>query len=82
MGAFVLPNQEIPDGADLRGFIVPVEQVERAAGLQLFNEDLKRRSRQLCAVTQCQLVIRRFDDARKDLGGKNGKAVTDGLGRR
>lgn len=70
LGAFVLPNKEIPDEADLRSFIVPVEAVEKAAGLQLFNDELKGRSRQLCAVTQCQVVVRRFDDARKQLGGK------------
>ncbi|EIW67252.1 hypothetical protein TREMEDRAFT_69745 [Tremella mesenterica DSM 1558] len=68
MGAFVLPNQEIPDGADLRSFIAPVESVERASGLQLFNTDLKSKSRQLCAVTRCQVIVRRFDDARKELG--------------
>jgi endonuclease G len=43
-----------------------VEHVEKAAGLVLFNEELKSKSRQLCAVARCQLVIRRFDDARKD----------------
>jgi endonuclease G len=89
MGAFVLPNKEIPDQADLRSFVVPgeswvagrlawddgvlmmlVEVVERAAGLELFNSDLKSKSKQLCAVTQCQVVVRRFDDARKEIGGK------------
>jgi len=47
-----------------------VETVERAAGLELFNDELKFKSKQLCAVTQCQLVIRRFDDARKEIGKK------------
>lgn len=70
MGAFVFPNQEIPDDSDLRSFIVPVEMVERAAGLQLFNPELKGRSRQLCAVTQCQVLVRRFNDTRKQLGGQ------------
>ncbi|OWZ42874.1 endonuclease G, mitochondrial [Cryptococcus neoformans c45] len=70
LGAFVLPNKEIPDQADLRSFIVPVEHVEKAAGLKLFNEEVKTKSRQLCAVTQCQVIVRRFDDARKQLGGK------------
>ncbi|WOO83842.1 Mitochondrial nuclease [Vanrija pseudolonga] len=74
MGAFILPNKEIPDEADLRSFIAPVEVVERAAGLQLFNEEMKYKSRQLCAVTQCQVIVRRFDDARKSIGnGKGGK---------
>ncbi|KAL7422771.1 nuclease [Cryptotrichosporon argae] len=69
VGAFVLPNKAIPDDADLRSFIAPVETVERAAGLTLFNPDLKARARQLCTVTQCQVVVRRFDDARKQLPG-------------
>ena len=50
MGAFILPNSEIPDQTDLRSFIAPVQAVESAAGLQLFNDDLKGKSRQLCAV--------------------------------
>jgi endonuclease G len=70
MGAFVLPNKEIPDNADLRSFIMPISHVERAAGLELFNEDLKGKAKQLCAVTQCQVVVRRFDDARKQVGKK------------
>lgn len=47
-----------------------VEAVERAAGLQLFNQDLKAKSKQLCSVTQCQVIVRRFDDARKEIGKK------------
>lgn len=70
MGAFVLPNKEIPDQADLRSFIMPVQHVERVAGLQLFNDELKGRSKQLCAVTQCQVIVRRFDDTRKQITGK------------
>lgn len=70
MGAFILPNTTIPDEADLRTFIAPVEAVERHAGLELFNGDLKVKSKQLCAVTQCAVVVRRFDDARKDFGKK------------
>jgi endonuclease G len=70
MGAFVLPNKEIPDNTDLRSFIMPIQHVERAAGLELFNEELKGKSKQLCAVTQCQVVVRRFDDTRKQITGK------------
>ncbi|WWC71552.1 uncharacterized protein I206_105510 [Kwoniella pini CBS 10737] len=70
MGAFVLPNKEIPDQADLRSFIVPVEYVEKASGLQLFNDQVKVKTKQLCAVTQCQVIVRRFDDARKSIGKK------------
>lgn len=91
MGAFVLPNKVIPDEADLRTFIAPglsiclyvlkvahlaVETVEKASGLQLFNAELKQKSRQLCAVTQCQVVVRRFDDTRKEINGKGKKLIT------
>jgi len=44
--------------------------VEKAAGLNFFNDELKSKSKQLCAVTQCQLVVRRFDDARKNITKK------------
>lgn len=47
-----------------------VEAVEKAAGLNLFNDELKTKSKQLCAVTQCQLIVRRFDDARKQIKKK------------
>ena len=73
MGAFILPNSEIPDQTDLRSFIAPVQAVESAAGLQFFNDDLKGKSRQLCAVTQCQVIVKRFDDTRKQISGVNRK---------
>lgn len=60
----------ISDRRDIALKYYTVETVERAAGLQLFNTELKGRSRQLCAVTQCQVVVRRFDDARKQIGGQ------------
>ncbi|KAF8589960.1 hypothetical protein K439DRAFT_1628168 [Ramaria rubella] len=67
-GAFVLPNASIPDDAPLQGFVVPIEAVEKAAGLQLFSEEVKRASRHICQSAHCQVVVRRFDDARKQAG--------------
>jgi DNA/RNA endonuclease G (NUC1) len=49
-GAFVLPNEPIPDQTRLEGFVVPVESVERAAGLNLLPEDMKG-VRELCKVS-------------------------------
>jgi len=37
MEAFVLPNQEIPDDTPLANFQVPVDSIERAAGLLFFD---------------------------------------------
>ncbi|KAF9234778.1 hypothetical protein BU15DRAFT_89846 [Melanogaster broomeanus] len=43
-GAFVLPNA--------KGFIMPVEAVERAAGLNLFSDALKNSSKHICKSTK------------------------------
>ncbi|KAK2467085.1 hypothetical protein APHAL10511_001343 [Amanita phalloides] len=65
-GAFVLPNAIIPDEASLESFIMPVEAVERAAGLSLFSDEIKASSKHICKTTKCQVIVRRFDDARKN----------------
>ncbi|KAF8737135.1 hypothetical protein AX14_013413 [Amanita brunnescens Koide BX004] len=64
-GAFVLPNAVIPDSAALESFVVPVEAVERAAGLSLFSEEVKASSKHICKTSKCEVIVRRFDDARK-----------------
>ncbi|GAA6052578.1 hypothetical protein JCM3770_003252 [Rhodotorula araucariae] len=73
-GAFVLPNEPIPDEARLEGFSVPVEAVERAAGLSLLPQELKTAAgaKELCRTVKCEVVVRRFDDAQKKLGGAGG----------
>jgi len=64
-GAFVLPNAPIPDEAQLESFAVPIDAVERAAGLTLLSESIKAQSKSLCAITKCDVLVRRFDDAQK-----------------
>ncbi|OSD02800.1 hypothetical protein PYCCODRAFT_1366943 [Trametes coccinea BRFM310] len=64
-GAFVLPNAVIPDEAKLESFVVPVEAVERAAGLTLFSDAVKANSKHICKTTKCDVIVRRFDDALK-----------------
>jgi endonuclease G len=49
-----------------------VEAVEKAAGLTFFPEDIKKGSKDICQTTKCELVIRRFDDAKKNLKGLEG----------
>ncbi|KAF8126515.1 hypothetical protein EV363DRAFT_1452894 [Boletus edulis] len=65
MGAFVLPNAIIPDEAPLDSFVTPVDAVERAAGLTLFSEHLKRASKHICKTTKCEVIVRRFDEVKK-----------------
>ncbi|TFK42797.1 hypothetical protein BDQ12DRAFT_598157 [Crucibulum laeve] len=71
MGAFVLPNAIIPDEAPLESFVMPVEAVERAAGLTLFSDAVKANSKHICQSTKCEVIVRRFDDAQK----KSRKAI-------
>jgi len=64
-GAFVLPNTVIHDDTPLESFIIPIEAVERAAGLSLFSDEVKAGSKHICRATKCEVIIRRFDDAQK-----------------
>ncbi|KAG8889157.1 nuclease [Tulasnella sp. 332] len=65
LGAFVLPNAPIADNTPLTSFAVPVEAVERAAGLTLFSDAVKNSSKQICQTSKCELIVRRFDDAQR-----------------
>ncbi|KAI0316791.1 hypothetical protein OF83DRAFT_1059763 [Amylostereum chailletii] len=64
-GAFVLPNAIIPDEAPLESFVMPVDAVERAAGLTLFSDAIKAGSKHICKTSKCEVIVRRFDDAQK-----------------
>ncbi|KZV94045.1 hypothetical protein EXIGLDRAFT_612214 [Exidia glandulosa HHB12029] len=66
-GAFVLPNAEIPDDVSFARFQVPIDSVERAAGLQLFSDEVKAKSKNICQTTKCDVIVRRFDDAQKNV---------------
>ncbi|KAL0071649.1 nuclease [Marasmius tenuissimus] len=64
-GAFVLPNAPIPDDTPLEKFVMPVDAVERAAGLTLFSDAVKSASKHICRSAKCEVIVRRFDDAKK-----------------
>lgn len=67
LGAFVMPNSVIPNDAPLDSFVVPVETVERAAGITLFPPSIKAASKRLCDTVQCSIVVREFKDKSKTL---------------
>ena len=67
LGAFVMPNSMIPNEAPLESFSVPVETVERAAGLTLFPEAVKAQAKRLCDTVQCSIVVREFADKSRTL---------------
>ncbi|KAK9896280.1 hypothetical protein P389DRAFT_152976 [Cystobasidium minutum MCA 4210] len=71
IGAFVLPNAVIPDETPLEIFKVPVDAVEKAAGLSLFDSVTKATSKDLCRTVKCDVIVRRFDDAAKKGSRRN-----------
>lgn len=84
--AFQVPGKlDLPTNdkyCDLRAPLrLTVESVEKAAGLTLFAPSVKQSAKQLCRETKCELIIRRFDDARKGNAG-SAKGVLIGGGRK
>ncbi|KAJ1829972.1 nuclease [Coemansia sp. RSA 2711] len=56
IGAFALPNREIDNATPLTNFSMPLEYVERAAGLTFFDKiDRKAAMVPLCSKIQCTL---------------------------
>ncbi|KAK5235288.1 nuclease [Exophiala xenobiotica] len=65
LGAFVLPNAEIPNSKRLRDFEVPLEAVERASGLMFAEKLPTSRKKQLCKEVRCDIIVREFDKSRQ-----------------
>ncbi|GAB5586778.1 nuclease [Umbelopsis nana] len=65
--AFVLPNARISDNTPLEAFRVPIDAVERGAGLTFFNGmgEAKNSLRDLCKDTQCKIVLSKYHEAQK-----------------
>jgi endonuclease G len=65
LGAFVLPNAEIPNSKSLRDFEVPLEAVERASGLVFADKLPSEKRKRLCQEVTCEITVREFDKARE-----------------
>lgn len=65
--AFVLPNAPISDSTPLEAFRVPIDAVERGAGLTFFNGmgEGKNYLRDLCKDTKCKIVLSKYHEAQK-----------------
>ncbi|KAJ1901742.1 nuclease [Coemansia sp. IMI 209127] len=57
LGAFALPNKEIDNSTPLTDFSLPLESVEKAAGLQFFNKVERKLGvvTPLCSTIKCTL---------------------------
>jgi endonuclease G len=58
IGSFVLPNDKISNEQPLTSFEVPVESVERSAGLTLLPESVKTNPVRLCSTVQCDSIMK------------------------
>ncbi|OAL30588.1 hypothetical protein AYO20_08675 [Fonsecaea nubica] len=65
LGAFVLPNAEIPNSKSLSDFEVPLEAVERASGLVFAEKLSPERRKRLCREVRCEIMVREFDKSRQ-----------------
>ncbi|RVX73683.1 hypothetical protein B0A52_02573 [Exophiala mesophila] len=65
LGAFVLPNAEIPNSKSLADFEVPLEAVERASGLVFADKLPIERRKRLCGEVRCEIIVREFDKSRQ-----------------
>ncbi|KDN52693.1 hypothetical protein K437DRAFT_272212 [Tilletiaria anomala UBC 951] len=67
LAAFVIPNAAVPNHVPLTSFIVPVDSVERSAGLNLFPPAIKSSAKALCDVVKCDIIVRDFSDRNEQI---------------
>ena len=65
LGAFVLPNAEIPNEKPLSSFEVPVEIVERASGLEFVSLLPRERRTRLCQEVNCSIEVKNYAERQK-----------------
>lgn len=65
LGAFVLPNAQIPNSKSLKDFEVPLEAIERASGLTFADKLPLERRKRLCSEVNCEVLVREFDKAKQ-----------------
>lgn len=63
IAAFVLPNKPISNETKLTDFEIPVDALERSAGLQFFQKVPENRKKPLCKEVRCQITVREFQKA-------------------
>ncbi len=75
VGAFVLPNAHIDNGKPLSEFEVPVEAVERAAGLEFAQLLPQERRKRLCREVNCSILVKEYVDRQKAFGRGQGTGL-------
>ena len=65
VAGFVLPNNVIDNNTKLTDFLVPIDAIERASGLDFLPRLPPTARKELCRETQCSIIVRFFDDDKK-----------------
>ncbi|KAK7207109.1 hypothetical protein BZA70DRAFT_234553 [Myxozyma melibiosi] len=60
VGAFIMPNDVIRNDTALKSFYVPVDAIERSAGLDFLANLPMNRRKDLCREVKCEIVVREF----------------------
>ncbi|KAK9465328.1 hypothetical protein V1512DRAFT_287584 [Lipomyces arxii] len=60
VGAFILPNEPIPNSTDLKSFYAPVDAIERASGLEFLASLPANKKKDLCREVECKIIVREF----------------------
>ncbi|KAJ8102597.1 hypothetical protein POJ06DRAFT_245097 [Lipomyces tetrasporus] len=63
VGAFLMPNEPIPNTADLKRFYVPIDAIERASGLVFLSDFPDKQKKDLCREVECKILVREFTKA-------------------
>ncbi|SCU96880.1 LADA_0H03246g1_1 [Lachancea dasiensis] len=63
VGAFVLPNDKIPNDTKLTDFEVPVDAISRSSGLQFLQKLPSNKTKKLCQEVDCHITVRDFQKA-------------------
>lgn len=59
---FVLPNAMIPNDTKLTDFVVPVDAIERASGLEFLPSLPPNKRKALCREVDCSIIVRFFEN--------------------
>lgn len=64
---FIVPGTRLYNLISILAELFVVDAVERAAGLTFFSDEVKNGSKHICQSTKCEVIVRKFDDAQKNV---------------
>ena len=77
LGAFVLPNTQIPNEKPLSDFEVSLDNLERASGLDFASKLPDGRKKSLCREINCSVVVKQYEDRQRTFAREGTKEKRD-----